>query len=907
MQDYITIKGAKEHNLKNIDLKIPKNKLVVFSGVSGSGKSSLAMDTLYAEGQRRYVESLSSYARQFLGMLPRPEVDSIEGLSPAVAISQHSLSHNPRSTVGTVTEIYDYLRVLFARIGHPHCPKCGREVAHQTSEQIAKQIINLAEEKLSNLVIKQLRIMILSPVVRDKRGEFTKLFENLKNKGFEQVRIDGRIFEIWEDIVLIKTNRHNIDAVIDRISLQKKQLQDKQVFQRIKDNVEIALELADGLATLSIVEDKSFEFVRKPTQIKDMVFSTRFACPICNLSLPEIEPRIFSFNSPFGACPECNGLGVKLRVDTNKVDPSAVWDIERRYYTTTSEEMREELEKYMIKETCQLCGGTRLKKESLTVTIDKNSIAQVSGWDLEKLFKWATELPETLGSEKGLPARPAGGPANWREKEIATPILKEIGNRLSFLNSVGVGYLTLDRASATLSAGEGQRIRLASQVGSGLSGVLYILDEPTVGLHPRDTRKLIATLKRLRDLGNTLIVVEHDREVLESADWIIDFGPGAGKDGGKVVAEGALLEIKRNPNSLTGKYLSGKEQIPPSPQNPQHPQNPQVLIISGCRAHNLKNISVKIPLGKLIVITGVSGSGKSSLITDTLYPALKKSLNEDFLEKPGPFKNLKGTENINQVLLVDQSPIGRTSRSNPATYTGVFTDIRNLFSQTREAHLRGFTVTHFSFNTEGGRCEACQGQGQNRVVMQFLPDIWVECEECHGKRFKNEVLEVEYKEKNISQVLDLTIKEAQEFFSAIPSITRKLEVLQKIGLDYLELGQISPTLSGGESQRLKLARELVKKSESKTIYLLDEPTTGLHFADLKKLLYVLRALVERGNTVVVIEHNLEVIKQADWIIDLGPEGGEEGGFIVAEGTPTEIAKNSNSWTGKYLKNIFNLY
>lgn len=885
MQDFISIKGAREHNLKNINLSIPKNKLVVFSGVSGSGKSSLAMDTLYAEGQRRYVESLSSYARQFLGMLPRPDVDSIEGLSPAIAISQHSLSHNPRSTVGTVTEIYDYLRVLFARIGHPHCPKCGREVAHQTSEQITKQIIQTAKEQLSNQVIKQYRFMILSPVIRDKRGEFSKLFENLKNKGFEQIRIDGRFFEIWEDIVLIKTNRHNIDVVVDRISLEKKQLDDKQIFQRIKDDVEIALQLSDGLVTLGIVEDKSFDFPRKPTQTKDMIFSTRFACPSCNISLPEIEPRIFSFNSPFGACPECNGLGVKLKVDTSKVDPSAVWDIERRYYTTTSEEMREELEKYMIKETCQLCLGTRLKKESLTVTIEKNNIAQVSSWDLEKIFQWIQNLPKVLNSQK--------------EKEIAFPILKEISNRLNFLISVGVGYLTLDRASATLSAGEGQRIRLASQVGSGLSGVLYILDEPTVGLHPRDTQKLIATLKKLRDLGNTLIVVEHDKEVLESADWIVDFGPGGGKDGGRVVGQGTPEQIKKNPSSLTGKFLSGKESIP----SPPYHLSPITyhLTISGCSAHNLKNITVKIPLGKLVVITGVSGSGKSSLITDTLYPALKKALNPDYLEKPGPFKELKGVENINQVLLVDQSPIGRTSRSNPATYTGVFTDIRNLFAQTREAKLRGFSATHFSFNTEGGRCEACQGQGQIRVIMQFLPDIWVECEECHGKRFKQEVLEVEYNQKNISQVLDLTIKEALDFFSAIPSITRKLEVLQKIGLDYLTLGQISPTLSGGESQRLKLARELVKKSEGKTIYLLDEPTTGLHFADLKKLLYILRALVDLGNTVVIIEHNLEIIKQADWIIDLGPEGGEKGGYIVAEGTPKDVAKNPNSWTGKYLK------
>jgi len=887
MTDFIEIRGAREHNLKNINLQIPKNKLVVFSGVSGSGKSSLAMDTLYAEGQRRYVESLSSYARQFLGMMPRPDVDAIEGLSPAIAIDQHSLSHNPRSTVGTVTEIYDYLRVLFARVGHPHCPKCGREVAKQTSDQIAKQILEICRQRLTNEDKKFSRILILSPVVRDKRGEFSKLFDNLANKGFEQVRIDGRIYELREDILLIKTNRHNIETVVDRLSLDLKQLKDPKIFQRLRDDAEISLQLSDGLVTLGVVEDAAFDFPRKPTKIKDLIFSSRFACPSCNISLPEIEPRIFSFNSPFGACPECNGLGVKLKIDTSRVDPSAVWDLERRYYNTTSDEMREEIEKLMIKENCPLCQGTRLKKDALTVTIDKNNIAQISSWNLEKLHLWINKLSEMLESGK--------------EKEISEPLLREIGNRLSFLNSVGVNYLSLDRNAATLSAGEGQRIRLASQVGSGLTGVLYILDEPTVGLHPRDTQKLIATLEKLRDLGNTVIVVEHDREVMESADWIVDFGPAAGKDGGHVVAEGSPEEIKKNSASLTGRYLSGKEKISPLSSNSGLPLPTSYLTITGCRAHNLKNLTVKIPLGKLIILTGVSGSGKSTLLSDTLYPALKQRLNEDFTQTAGEFKDIKGAEQISQVLLVDQSPIGRTSRSNPATYTGVFSDIRHLFTQTREAQLKGLKETHFSFNTEGGRCEACQGQGQNRVVMQFLPDIWIQCEECHGKRFKNEVLEVEYKSKNIAQVLNLTIKEAQDFFSAIPSITRKLKLLEKIGLDYLELGQISPTLSGGESQRLKLARELVKRGEGKTIYLLDEPTTGLHFADLKKLLYVLRALVEKGNTVILIEHNQEIIREADWIIDLGPEGGEKGGEIIAEGTPEEIAQNPNSWTGKYLK------
>jgi len=884
MTDKIIIRGAKEHNLKNINVEIPKNKLVVFSGVSGSGKSSLAMDTLYAEGQRRYMESLSAYARQFLGMLPRPEVESIDGLSPAIAIDQHGLSHNPRSTVGTVTEIYDYLRVLFARIGHPHCPKCGREVARQTSKQITEQILAWAKEKLNNPTVKQLRIMILAPVVRDKRGEFSKLFENLKAKGFEQARVDGRIYDLSEELVLIKTNRHNIEVVVDKISLERNQLKEKEVFQRIKDDVEIALDLAAGLLILCWVNDPSFAFPHKPQKMTDFLYSSRFACPVCNISLPEIEPRIFSFNSPFGACPSCNGLGVNLKIDTTKVSPWRAEELERRYFTTTSEVVREEIEKLMIKETCRECGGTRLKKESLTITIGGQNIASVSSWSLKEFFAWVKNLERTLSSEK--------------EKEIAKPIVQQIFLRLKFLLSVGVGYLTLDRAAATLSAGEGQRIRLASQLGSGLTGVLYILDEPTVGLHPRDIQRLIDTLKKLRDLGNTVIVVEHDKEVVRQADWIVDFGPGAGKEGGKIVAEGPREKIISSPNSLTGKYLSGKESIPIFPKN----NSPSGwLTIEGCQTHNLKNITAKIPLGSLVCVTGVSGSGKSSLITDTLYPALKKALNPDFKEKQGKFRRLEGEENINQVLLVDQSPIGRTSRSNPATYIGVFTDIRQLFAQTREARLKGFTQTHFSFNTQGGRCEACQGQGQLRVQMQFLPDIWVECEECKGKRFKPEVLEVEYKQKNIADVLKLTVKEAKDFFGAIPSIVRKLEILERIGLDYLELGQPSPTLSGGESQRLKLARELAKRSEGKTIYLLDEPTTGLHLADLRKLLLVLRELVVRGDTVIIIEHNLEVIKQADWIVDLGPEGGEDGGWIVACGAPEDIIRNKDSWTVRYLK------
>lgn len=886
MTDKIIIKGARQHNLKNINLEIPKNKLVVFSGVSGSGKSSLAMDTLYAEGQRRYVESLSAYARQFLGILPRPDVESIEGISPSIAIDQHGLSHNPRSTVGTVTEIYDYFRILFARIGHPHCPKCGREVSRQTSREITHQIIEWARNELATLGVNQLRVMILAPVVRDKRGEFSKLFENLRHKGFEQVRIDGRVYDLLEPLFLIKTNRHNIEVIVDKITLTSKKIKDTAQIKRIQDDVEVSLDLTDGLLVLSKVEDSSFSFPSRPEKMKDFWYSSKFACPNCNVSLSEIEPRIFSFNSPFGACPHCNGLGVTLRIDPNKVSPWRAAELERRYFTTASDVVREEIEKLMIKEVCQFCQGTRLKKESLTVTINGFNIAQVSSWSLRKLYDWIRDLSKNLSSEI--------------EKQIARPLLEQISLRVEFLLSVGVDYLTLDRVASTLSAGEGQRIRLASQLGSGLTGVLYILDEPTVGLHPRDVYRLIDTLKKLRDLGNTVVVVEHDQEVLRQADWIVDFGPGAGKEGGRIVIAGSPQTVASTPYSLTGRYLSGKEKIPILPKSKNFKE---WLIIEGCRTHNLKNITVRIPLGNLVCVTGISGSGKSSLVSDTLYPALKKKIDPNFKEKQGEFKSLIGGENIDRVLLVDQSPIGKTSRSNPATYIGVFTDIRSLFSQTKEARLRGFTPTHFSFNTDGGRCEACRGQGQLRVQMQFLPDIWVDCEECHGKRFRNEVLEVEYKNKNIADVLSLTIREAKEFFASIPPILRKLEVLEKIGLDYLELGQPSPTLSGGESQRLKLVRELVKISEGKTLYLLDEPTTGLHPADLRKLLLVLRELVNRGNTVLIVEHNLEVIKQADWIIDLGPEGGEDGGYLIAEGEPEKIINNFNSWTGRYLKKI----
>lgn len=883
MANNIIIKGAREHNLKDISLKIPKNKLVVLSGVSGSGKSSLAMDTLYAEGQRRYVESLSSYARQFLGMMKRPNVDVIEGLSPAIAIDQKGLSHNPRSTVGTVTEIYDYLRLLFARIGLPHCPECGREIARQTSVSLTQQI----QEKIQQTINKgeTARFLILSPVVRDRRGAFYKLFENLLKKGFDQVRIDGHIINLRDDITMIKTNRHNIDVVVDKLSLTNNKKVDEKIYKRILDDVEISLELSDGLVILAQVEDKGFAIPEKPQKLKDTVFSEKFACPDCNISLAEIEPRLFSFNSPQGACPKCNGIGQILRVDRSQVSPWRAKSLEKQYYSTTSDVIREEIERLMIKKDCPECQARRLKPAALAVTIEDKSIAQVSSLSLKELFSWTQTLTKTIKSEA--------------EKQISTPIINEVLSRLKFLLAVGLNYLTLDRGASSLSVGEAQRIRLASQIGTGLTGVLYVLDEPTVGLHQRDTQRLIKTLKNLRDLGNTVVVVEHDPEVLAAADWILDFGPKAGQHGGQIVFSGPAGQIVKAKNSLTGQYLSGRRKIPPVETEPI--KNQSYLIISGCREHNLKNLTIKIPLNQFVCVTGVSGSGKSSLVHDTLYPALRKELNPYFQGKIGDFDQLSGTVNLDQVLMVDQSPVGRTSRSNPATYIGVFTEIRKLMAQTKEARQRGFDKGHFSFNTKGGRCEACQGQGVKRVEMQFLADVWVDCEECQGKRFKKEVLEVEYKGKNIYEILELTIEEALEFFAVQPKIVKQLEILNQVGLNYLQLGQASPTLSGGESQRLKLARELIRSSRNHTIYLLDEPTTGLHFEDVKKLLKVINQLKAKGNSILVIEHNLDVIKNADWIIDLGPEGGQAGGKIVAEGKINEIKKNDKSWTGKYLK------
>lgn len=934
--DFIKIRGAREHNLKNIDLEIPKNKLVVFTGLSGSGKSSLAFDTIYAEGQRRYVESLSSYARQFLGIMDKPDVDQIEGLSPAISIDQKSTSHNPRSTVGTVTEIYDYLRLLFARIGHPHCPKCGREIASLSAQQIVDQILSLGQLEIRNS--KFVKILLLSPIVRDRKGEYTELFSSLRQKGYTKVRIDGKIIGLTEDILLLKNNKHDIDVVIDRLIFDKKTLDRSRLF----DSVEASLKLSEGLCIAAVVKDKSFDFPDKPKIMEDHLFSERFACPVDNISLPEIEPRIFSFNSPHGACPTCTGLGfqqkidadlvlnLKLTVSEDGILPYArtflydswfakkvaslgfpmriplseyskslkqellfgndgfegiIPNLERRYKETKSDFIRAEIERYMRKEICPTCKGLRLRPESLGITINGQSIVYYSQLSIRKSLDLLTQLPNLSA----------------REQTISSPILKEIKARLGFLVSVGLDYLTLDRSATTLAGGEAQRIRLASQIGSGLSGVLYVLDEPSIGLHQRDNQRLIDTLKRLRDLGNSVVVVEHDADMMNQSDWIVDFGPGAGEHGGRVISQGTPAHIKSDPHSLTGQYLSGKKKIEIL-SNHLAPGT-QHLALIGASEHNLKNINVKFPLGKFIVVTGVSGSGKSTLITDILYHALAVKLVPEHKEKPGKFTSLEGVENINRVILVDQSPIGRTPRSNPATYTGLFTVIRDIFALTPEARVRGYYPGRFSFNVKGGRCEACEGEGQIKIEMQFLPDVYVNCEICGGKRYNSETLEVHYKGKNIADILNMTVEESLDFFKAIPAAYDKLQTLKDVGLNYVHLGQPAPTLSGGEAQRVKLATELSKRATGKTFYILDEPTTGLHFADLEKLLHVLKRLVSTGNTVVVIEHNLDVIKNADWIIDLGPEGGDAGGQIVAFGPPSQLAKSSHSHTGLFLHKI----
>lgn len=970
--DTIIIKGARQHNLKNIDVEIPKNKLVVFTGISGSGKSSLAFDTIYAEGQRRYVESLSSYARQFLGIANKPDVDTIDGLSPAISIEQKTTSHNPRSTVGTVTEIYDYLRLLYARVGHPHCPICGREISQQSAEQITNGALQLIKENVAKKHIG--RFLVISPVVRDRKGEFSGLFENLRSKGYTRVRVDGRVYGLDEDLVLIKTNKHTIEVIIDRISIEKSQLRDKvaeeNLRSRLGQSVEQALALSEGLVVVSEVLDAGFEMPDSPKKLTDHLFSEHFACPVDNISIPEIEPRMFSFNSPHGACPTCSGIGTLMKIDPERIInlkltlaegailpmsnmfeqdtwysrlvaevakengfdintplselskkqfdallygtgdepyrvhgtnrfgrmtsidesfPGIIAELERRFSETESEFVRYEIKKYMVEQVCPTCNGARLKPEALSVTITGRSIVELTALQIANALEFIKEL--------------ASGDTHLspREQEIARLILKEVSNRLGFLVSVGLDYLTLDRPAQTLAGGEAQRIRLASQIGSGLTGVLYVLDEPTIGLHQRDNKRLIDTLKKLRDLGNTVIVVEHDREMMQNADWILDFGPGAGKHGGSIVFEGTLADLLRDKDSLTGKYLTGKKDLFLTTSTLKV-HNGQ-LTLKGASEHNLKNVDISFPLGKFICITGVSGSGKSTLLVDTLYPAIRHALGSFNVGNIGKYKSIDGVENILRTSLIDQSPIGRTPRSNPATYTGVWGDIRELFAQSAEARIRGYKPGRFSFNVKGGRCEACEGQGVNKIEMQFLSDVYVTCDVCGGKRFNRETLEVEWHGKNISDVLAMTIEEAREFFANIPQIANGLDTLKEVGLDYVELGQSAPTLSGGEAQRVKLAAELGKRSGGSTFYILDEPTTGLHFADLEKLLHVFRKLVDMGNTVVVIEHNLDVVKNADWVIDLGPEGGEKGGELVACGTPRDVAKIKTSYTGQFLSHV----
>lgn len=990
--DKLIIKGARQHNLKNIDLEVPKNKLVVFTGLSGSGKSSLAFDTIYAEGQRRYVESLSSYARQFLGIMDKPDVDSIEGLSPAISIDQKSASHNPRSTVGTVTEIYDYLRLLFARTGHPHCPICGREVARMSKQEIVTQILKSASKSLSESGNKLFRFLILSPVVRDRKGEFSGLFDNLKAKGFKTVRIDGHFYDLDEDILLIKTNKHTIDVVIDRLTVDKKsadfllkndqkdingRIPDVALRSRLSEAIEQATKLSEGLVVVGQIEDSGFTIPEKPKKVTDHIFSEQFACPVDNISLPEIEPRSFSFNSPHGACPSCTGLGTILTVDpdlvinpilsiseggilpfarmflhdtwyarviatvckkegidmrsplsrltenqkkvllygtgnelhlvrgTNRFGDETtieedyrgiIPELKRRFLETDSDFVRAEIQKYMREEICSTCKGKRLKPEALTITVDDFSITDVTDLSITDCANWIKSLTHKLTA--------------LRDSTIATPIIKEISARLGFLLSVGLEYLTLSRTATTLSGGEAQRIRLASQIGSGLSGVLYVLDEPSIGLHQKDNKKLIDTLKKLRDLENTVIVVEHDRDTMLNADYLVDFGPGAGEHGGTVVSKGTVNEVLADKHSLTASYLNGIRTIErsslkmkplPFPKNAS--EKITEILIKKASHNNLKDVNVAFPLGKFICVTGVSGSGKSSLVVETLYPALVNKLYPYSKEKPGVFEDLEGIEAVDKVILIDQSPIGRTPRSNPATYTGAFSLIRDLYSILPEARLRGYKSGRFSFNVRGGRCEACEGEGHKRIEMQFLSDVYVTCEVCHGTRYNQETLEVLYHGKNIAQVLEMTVAEALEFFSHIPGLVTKLQTILDVGLGYIHLGQPAPTLSGGEAQRVKLASELARRSTGRTIYILDEPTTGLHFADLEKLLQVLDRLTALGNTVVVIEHNLDLIKNADWIIDLGPDGGEAGGKVIATGTPSEVARIKSSYTGQFLKTL----
>ncbi len=953
MNDKIVIKGAKVHNLKNISLEIPRNKLVVVTGLSGSGKSSLAFDTLYAEGQRRYVESLSSYARQFLGIMEKPDVERIDGLSPAISIDQKTTSKNPRSTVGTVTEIYDYIRLLYARIGVPYCPNCGKKIEKQSIDQIIDKILTLPEST---------RIQILAPIVRGRKGEYKKELDNFRKEGFVRVRVDGEVYDLSDEINIDKNKKHEIELVVDRIAIRE------DVRPRLTESVETALKNADNMVVISVMPKddldlSSFGGIQKEDGTTEILFSCNYACPDCGFSFPELTPRMFSFNNPFGACPDCLGIGYLMKIDEDLIIPdkdktlydgvkafgastmkkgetmakmyfeaigkhygvdikkpikklpreflekilygtnepidfefqssygtrkfSAPFEgviptLERRHSETKSQGMRDFYEMYMSNLDCPTCKGSRLKKEILSIKIGDKNINELTNMPINKIQEYLRSLE-----------------LSPKDKMISELILKEIDKRLQFLIDVGLEYLTLSRSSGTLSGGESQRIRLATQIGSGLTGVLYILDEPSIGLHQRDNDKLLATLKKLRDLGNTLIVVEHDEDTMYAADEIIDIGPGAGVHGGNVMAQGTAEEIKKVENSITGQYLSGRKKIE-VPKTRRKPVKSKCIEVKGATEHNLKNIDVKFPLGVFTCITGVSGSGKSTLVNEILYKTVAQKINGSN-EKPGKCKSIKGIENIDKIINIDQSPIGRTPRSNPATYTGVFDEIRDIFAETNEAKLRGYGKGRFSFNVPGGRCESCQGDGVHKIEMHFLPDVYVPCEVCKGKRYNHETLEIKFKGKTISDVLDMTVEEALAFFDKVPKIKNKMQTLYDVGLGYIKLGQSSTTLSGGEAQRVKLATELSKRATGKTLYILDEPTTGLHIADVHRLVEILQRLVDTGNTAIVIEHNLDLIKTCDHIIDLGPEGGDAGGEIVAVGTPEQICKNERSYTGLFLK------
>ena len=957
--EYISIRGAREHNLKNIDVDIPRNQLVVFTGLSGSGKSSLAFDTIFAEGQRRYVESLSAYARQFLGQMEKPDIDHIDGLSPAISIDQKGTSRNPRSTVGTVTEIYDYMRLLWARTGHPHCPNCGRPITHQTPQQMAEQLLAQPDGT---------RLMILGPIIRDRKGEHTAVFDEIRRQGFVRVRIDGEVRDMDERISLAKTKKHTIEVVVDRLVIRHQadgaNLEEHPDRVRLIDSLEVALRMANGIAIAQIIDGE------------EMTFSEQFACTHCGISYGELEPRNFSFNNPHGACPGCTGLGTTLEFDPELVMPNrdlsiaqgailpwmrtgldnskwygslleAVADkygfslntpvrempqaavgtvlygsqgepvtvryesrsgrkrsydvvfegvipnLRRRYAQTASESVKEDIERYMASRPCPTCKGARLKPEVLAVTVDGLSIVDIARMPIHEARTYFSRLAADPSSD-------SDAPLSIREHMIARQILKEIRERLGFLVDVGLDYLTLERSANTLSGGEAQRIRLATQIGSSLMGVLYILDEPSIGLHQRDNARLIRTLERLRDIGNTLIVVEHDEETMRAADWIVDIGPGAGEHGGHIIAEGDMAAIARTESSITGDFLSGRRAIPIPPR--RRPGNGKHLVLRGARENNLRDITVRFPLGTFTCITGVSGSGKSSLVTDTLHKRLAMDL-QRARQRAGAHDALDGIKHLDKVIEIDQSPIGRTPRSNPATYTGLFTPIRELFASLPEAKSRGYQAGRFSFNVKGGRCEACKGEGIIQIEMNFLPDVFVPCEVCHGARYNREALEIHYKGKSIADVLNMTVTEALVFFENIPAIRNKLQTLEDVGLGYIRLGQPATQLSGGEAQRVKLSSELSRRATGRTLYILDEPTTGLHFADIERLLGVLQRLADGGNTIIVIEHNLDVIKSADWVIDMGPEGGSGGGLVIAEGTPEDIAATADSHTGDFLRQM----